>query len=632
MAGILTALLLLLTLPPFEYSIFAYIAFLPYFIYSISKSSRYAVIDAGVIGFFIGTYVYFGSLFESPILYIACIVIVVVTFTALGWMTAKVKKLDGQWSWLKIGVIWTSAEIILNKIGLPFAFTVSLVNHIEIIQIASIIGSPGTTLLLVSLQAKLAKEINSECVSIQFNHISRQLILFVSLIAAWVMSGYYLEQYQTQNSVMDVVAVQTSLEPETLDLVGLPGSIELVTHEIRMLINEINRNTEKKDLVIWPESIIPGLPIRIPNDIVHEIQSLKRQQIIHAYDLDKKGATVSAGWQIDADGEIVRSQFKQSPVLFVEEYKVPENVAMPVEIDGRRVGVLICSDSVFTKHYFELYKNGADFVAVVTNDAYAGPSILSHMHLALDQVRAVESGLGVVRSANGGPSAIISPSGRVSEMLENYQSGLVAGNVKKVEHGTLYYIMFPYLSLVYLVSFAILIYQVLIKKPKLPYKKSLGSVPIYSVLITTVLLSVILITMQYIKVKSQYEKSEIVKPTHPTVKKNVSVTEFIARDMGLLKKSLALHDVSEWDALHELENLGVGVLNSTPSVGVKHKHVYGIASTGRGDIVLLQDDGNKALIYAEETGKLYRTSTKTLARQIDTSVTWVGVSVKKSDK
>lgn len=84
-----------------------------------------------------------------------------------------------------------------------------------------------------------------------------------------------------------------------------------------------------------------------------------------------------------------------------------------LSLDGVPFGVLICFESIFPYQARERASNGARFLVVTTNDAWFGQSSAPEQHLWQASMRAVETRLPLLRAANNGISAHISPSGRV---------------------------------------------------------------------------------------------------------------------------------------------------------------------------------------------------------------------------
>jgi apolipoprotein N-acyltransferase len=73
---------------------------------------------------------------------------------------------------------------------------------------------------------------------------------------------------------------------------------------------------------------------------------------------------------------------------------------------------LICFEDLFPSLPRRFVKEGAQWLVVITNDAWFGRSAASLQHLQASVFRAVESRVWVVRAANTGWSGFIDPSGR----------------------------------------------------------------------------------------------------------------------------------------------------------------------------------------------------------------------------
>ena len=62
-------------------------------------------------------------------------------------------------------------------------------------------------------------------------------------------------------------------------------------------------------------------------------------------------------------------------------------------------------------------RNGAEFLAVITNDAWWGTTPGHRQLLSYTKLRAIETRLPIVRSANSGISAIINSYGEVTKQI-----------------------------------------------------------------------------------------------------------------------------------------------------------------------------------------------------------------------
>jgi apolipoprotein N-acyltransferase len=87
-----------------------------------------------------------------------------------------------------------------------------------------------------------------------------------------------------------------------------------------------------------------------------------------------------------------------------------------MRVGACRVGLLICFEAERPRLARDLAVRGADVIVVATNDAVL-PEAAMATEVAEARLRAVETGLPVLRAANAGPSLAIDRYGRVSDPL-----------------------------------------------------------------------------------------------------------------------------------------------------------------------------------------------------------------------
>ncbi len=197
------------------------------------------------------------------------------------------------------------------------------------------------------------------------------------------------------------------------------------------------------DLIVWPESAFeqPAGPSGVP--FVGAIASTLGTPLLAGV---RRLASTGAGlrWnsavlaQVDGDTRILADKqrplplYERAPEGWIESTlgrvtSVPGRVlagapAQPQPVtmrDGtaRRVGVLVCVDAVFPEIARQLRQGGAELLVSIANEAESGPWS-ARQHARLVRFRAVETGLPLVRVANGGPSVWIDPLGREIARLE----------------------------------------------------------------------------------------------------------------------------------------------------------------------------------------------------------------------
>ncbi|MDP5100255.1 MAG: apolipoprotein N-acyltransferase, partial [Nonlabens sp.] len=105
---------------------------------------------------------------------------------------------------------------------------------------------------------------------------------------------------------------------------------------------------------------------------------------------------------------------------------------------GVSLAPIICYESVYGSYVSDYVTNGAQFLAIITNDAWWNDTQGHKQHLSIARLRAIENRKWVARSANTGISAIINPTGEIVESLGYDKKGIVKGNVYPNDTVTFY--------------------------------------------------------------------------------------------------------------------------------------------------------------------------------------------------
>lgn len=205
----------------------------------------------------------------------------------------------------------------------------------------------------------------------------------------------------------------------------------------------------KPDIILWPESAIPLLfraahPIsaRFRNEIATLTSANTMPMLIGAIDFEDApglhpGITNSALF-FNAKGRIRRKYDKIHRVPFGEYIPfrkflptwltsridmgrdlVPGTNFNPIDLEnGVRAGTAICFEGVFGYINRNFARRGANVLVVLSNDAWYPKSSEPEQHLANAVIRAVETGLSMVRNGNNGGSGVVTPTGVFTQCLE----------------------------------------------------------------------------------------------------------------------------------------------------------------------------------------------------------------------
>ncbi len=103
-----------------------------------------------------------------------------------------------------------------------------------------------------------------------------------------------------------------------------------------------------------------------------------------------------------------------------------------------KTGPIICYESVYGEFVTGYVRNDANFLSIITNDAWWGETQGHKQHLSLARLRAIETRRGVARSANTGISAFINQKGEIISSLAYNSKGALAGSLFLNEKYTFY--------------------------------------------------------------------------------------------------------------------------------------------------------------------------------------------------
>lgn len=207
---------------------------------------------------------------------------------------------------------------------------------------------------------------------------------------------------------------------------------------------------KRPDVIIWPETSIPFILTENPDAFARIGEMLQEGQVLlaGAVRAEERGPGelpryYNSIYMIDDDGQIVGASDKTHLTPF-GEYVPFEDVLRQLGFDnlislpgGFSAGVgrsllslpngakfypLICYEVIFPHEMRDGWSQ-AGAILNVTNDAWFGDTPGPYQHLQQARIRAVESGLPLVRVANSGISAVIDARGRIVSGLKLDQKG-----------------------------------------------------------------------------------------------------------------------------------------------------------------------------------------------------------------
>ncbi len=115
-----------------------------------------------------------------------------------------------------------------------------------------------------------------------------------------------------------------------------------------------------------------------------------------------------------------------------------EDRSVFVSNDGTKVGPIICYESVYGEYVTDYVKNGAQFLAIITNDAWWNETQGHKQHLSFASLRSIETRRDIARSANTGISAFINQKGEIVARTEYGEKTTLKGKVHLNDRQTFY--------------------------------------------------------------------------------------------------------------------------------------------------------------------------------------------------
>jgi apolipoprotein N-acyltransferase len=103
-----------------------------------------------------------------------------------------------------------------------------------------------------------------------------------------------------------------------------------------------------------------------------------------------------------------------------------------------RFSSVICYESVYPDFVRQFVKRGAQFLVIITNDSWWGNTSGAYQHASYASLRAVENRRWIVRSANGGISGLIDPTGRIHQETKLYTVATIQGTIFSRDEMTFY--------------------------------------------------------------------------------------------------------------------------------------------------------------------------------------------------
>lgn len=346
--------------------------------------------------------------------------------TLVSWKLAQ--RVLGQWTIWLLPLLWFAFEWLKGWILTGFPWLSLGYSQVDspLHGFAPFIGVYGLSAVCVLLSVALIRVVRNR----QYFHIT-----LVVLIPGLAISIQNIDWTEPQSTPLRVTIVQGNIPQE------IKWQYDQRQNIFDIYWRETNKNWDS-DLIVWPETAIPGRSENIEQSVLIPMSIAATQQ----------GSSILTGVVVSESeknifynsmlllGSSQGAYHKRHLVMFGEYYPLRwlldfmrSFIDIPysdltsgsrnqplMSVNETRLGVSICFENVFSRDIMTALPE-ANLLVNASNDAWFGDSLAPHQHLQIAQMRALETGRPMVRSTNTGISAFIDYRGRIIESTEQFK-------------------------------------------------------------------------------------------------------------------------------------------------------------------------------------------------------------------
>jgi apolipoprotein N-acyltransferase len=313
-----------------------------------------------------------------------------------------------RWFVLQGAVIWVGIEAIrgfVPVIGTGGSVAYALYAQPWLIQPVAIFGIFGLGLLIMLSNYALSLG----CLALLERRDPAFLALRMRLAGGWVagvlaalvvwagISVGMLGQASVAGASVRVAAVQPS------------GSPNQAAHTQKLFAMTRQAAAQGAQLIVWPEGALNFNPQAAQTDELKSLASETGAYIALGYAYRTSAGFVNEVVVIAPSGEVLQPYGKDHPVAWMGESSLTRG-AYPTHVTPFGVvGTIICYDLNFTDTARKMAANGAQIIAVPSND-WSAIAAKQYTNLVM---RAVENRVTLIKADGRYDSAIIDPSGNI---------------------------------------------------------------------------------------------------------------------------------------------------------------------------------------------------------------------------
>ena len=450
-----SGLLLCLAFPPVACSPVAWIALVPLYLALARQTRPWAAFGTawvfGVVLFLVGAS-WFLELGKPPWAMLACIE--AIPFGIQAFLCCLIlPRLRAEQRPFVFATVWVAGEWMRGwgRVAFPwFLLASSQVRTPDMLQILPITGQWGVSFAIALTAGLLGEALR--LAGAERRRAIRLAVAGVLVPALLWTSGMFL---RAGTQARDAAALATG---PTLNAASVQGNIskESITSDPEVAYRRLTLETYteltreaagglvKPDLILWPETVVPGYLLHDPQlyaAVSTVARAARTSLLVGAPELDGKERYLNIEVLFDAGGNQL-DRYDKVQIVPIGEYfplrsilgpiyklyGVPDRDMMSGDLSGvltvptlgrgvARVGGMICYDDVFPTQARERVRRGAQVLTLITSDQTFGVTAGPQQHADLDVLRAIETRRYLLRSGATGPSEVVAADGTVEAVL-----------------------------------------------------------------------------------------------------------------------------------------------------------------------------------------------------------------------
>lgn len=381
-------------------------------------------------------------------------------------------KVEGSWCLPALTVVpllWTLWEEKIgnahNLLGVPWSMIeYSQYEQTGLIQIASIIGGIGLSVLIVMVNVALASFIASYTRKLSFKslaaptplHAFTNLSVVALLVASCLIFGLSRMQTEKFQPTERLSILQGNINIEMQKTTHRYSLAELASHYNKMI------KDCPEGLCIWTESALP-VYLRESPKLLKDLALTARQKnldmIIGSIDRESGSKPFNSAFGITKNGQLLPEVYHKRLLVPVGEYTpdfvryLPDFIqrltdtpagtgfsagTKPVvlSLSEKPIAPLVCFETLSPELVVSSVRNGGQLLVNISDLAWFHNSMIGEQTTAFAVFRAIESERYFVYAANTGPSMIINPLGVIERKAATGTETLITTKVSLVSHLT----------------------------------------------------------------------------------------------------------------------------------------------------------------------------------------------------